>query len=247
MMPTASHVAKLHRSPSQNPNQALAGRVEDGVAQALTWLADEQHDEGYWVGMLESNCCMEAEWILAMHVLGVQDDPKLPGVVRAILDKQRDDGAWEVYHGSAGGDINTTVECYAALRVAGQDPESLPLRKARGWILERGGLRHLRNFTKYWLALIGEWPWEQTPTLPPELIYLPSWMPFNIYQFASWARGTILPLTILSARRASSPLPPEKRLDELFPQGRDSHDCRLTRRHSWLSWEGPFYAIDRAL
>jgi squalene-hopene/tetraprenyl-beta-curcumene cyclase len=241
MMPTANDASVASRA------RSLLGRVKDGIAQALTWLVDRQEADGFWVGMLESNCCMEAEWILAMHVLGAEDDPKLPGVVRAILDRQRADGSWEVYHGAAGGDINTTVECYAALRVAGEDPGSAALTRARQWILDRGGLVGLRNFTTFWLALIGEWPWEQTPTLPPELIYLPTWMPFNIYQFASWARGTILPLAILSARRASRPLPPEKRLDELFPQGRDARDYHLARRHSWLSWEGPFYAIDRAL
>ncbi len=72
-------------------------------------------------------------------------------------------------------------------------------------------------------------------------------MPFNIYQFATWARGTILPLTILSARKATRPLPPERRLDELFPQGRNHPDHRLRRKHRWISWEGPFYLADRLL
>ncbi|WP_422928518.1 squalene--hopene cyclase [Singulisphaera sp. PoT] len=242
MMPTVMSVTQVTTRPT-----STTGRLDEGISRALSWLVDEQEAAGFWVGMLESNCCMEAEWILAMHVLGIEGDPKLPGVVRAILNQQRSDGAWEVYHGSSGGDINTTVECYAALRVAGEDPNSPALRKALGWILERGGLSHLRNFTKFWLALIGEWPWDQTPTLPPELIYLPSWMPFNIYQFASWARGTILPLAVLSARRTCRPLPPEKRLDELFPEGRENHDFKLARRHSWISWESPFYVADRLL
>ena len=33
----------------------------------------------------------------------------------------------------------------------------------------KGGLRNVRVFTRYWLALIGEWPWEKTPNLPPEV------------------------------------------------------------------------------
>lgn len=221
--------------------------LASGVAAALRWMDQQQNDEGFWVGMLESNCCMEAEWLLAMHFLGMLEDPKVPGVTRAILQQQRPDGSWEVYHGASGGDINTTVECYAALRAAGQNPGSEPLRRARQWIMDRGGLRDLRNFTKYWLALVGEWPWDQTPTLPPEMMFLPAWCPFNIYQFASWGRGTIVPLAVLSARRPVRPLPADRRLDELFPEGRDRHDYRLPRRHNWLSWEGPFYAVDQAL
>jgi hypothetical protein len=36
--------------------------------------AKEQQGDGFWVGMLDSNCCMEAQWILAMHFRGVTDD-----------------------------------------------------------------------------------------------------------------------------------------------------------------------------
>ena len=70
---------------------------------------------------------------------------------------------------------------------------------------------------------------------------------FNIYNFASWARATLLPLAVLSARRAVRPLPPERRLDELFPDGRDKMDYRLPRRGSWLSWRRLFLFSDRFL
>ncbi len=224
-----------------------AFELERAARRAIEWLLAQQQPEGFWVGFLQSNCCMEAEWILAMHFLGVHDDPKLPGVIRTILREQRPDGSWQVYYGAPSGDINTTVECYAALRAAGLDPQSEALQKARQWILQHHALSQIRNFTRYWLALIGEWPWEETPALPPEIILQPDWSPFSIYRFASWARGTIVPLAILSARRPVRPLPLERRLDELFPQGRGNFDFRLPRQHSWLSVEGLFYLADRFL
>ena len=208
---------------------AQGNPLQDAIAQAMDWLAHEQQPEGFWVGMLKCNCCMEAEWILAMHFLGVTDDPKLPGVIRAILREQRPDGSWEVYYQAPMGDINATVECYAALRCSGFKPEDEPLKKARDWILAHGGFKKTRNFTRIWLALIGEWPWAFTPVIPPEIILLPAWMPFNLYWFASWARATIVPLAIVSARRPVRRLPPERRLDELFPGGRDRFDYSIAR------------------
>ncbi|MCC7492421.1 MAG: squalene--hopene cyclase [Fimbriimonadaceae bacterium] len=219
--------------------------LQAGIADALGWLERHQDPRGFWVGALETNPSMEAEWILAMHFLGVRDDPKYPGVVRAILNDQRADGSWENYYEAPAGDISTTVECYAALRVAGFDPDSPQLRAAREWIMAQGGLARVRVFTKFWLALIGEWPWDGTPSLPPELIFLPSWVPFNIYQFSSWARGTMVPLSILAARRPVRPLAPEQRLDELFPDGRANFDYSLPRRGRLLSWERLFYWLDR--
>jgi squalene-hopene/tetraprenyl-beta-curcumene cyclase len=221
--------------------------LEKAIEDALNWLDDNQSPEGFWVGMLESNSCMESEWLLAMHFLGVRQDPKKEKMVQSILNAQRDDGSWETYYNAPAGDINTTVEAYAALRSTGMSPEAAPLKKAREWILTHGGLTRIRMFTRYWLALIGEWPWSETPTIPPEIIALPLWFPFNIYNFSSWARATLLPISILSTRRAVRPLSANCRLDELFPQGRAAADYRLPKKGTLFSWPGAFRLVDRCL
>jgi squalene-hopene/tetraprenyl-beta-curcumene cyclase len=220
--------------------------LDDTIEKAIHWLDEDQHGAGFWVGMLESNCCIEAEWLLAMHVLGVEDANQRAALVRGILNRQRADGSWEVYHAAPMGDINATVECYAALRACGHAPEEEPLVRARNWIMSHGGLARVRVFTRFWLALIGEWPWQYTPNIPPELIFLPRWFPFNIYRFASWARATMVPLSILSARRVTRPLLPGRRLDELFPDGREALNYRLPRGEA-MSWRNFFVAADRAL
>jgi squalene-hopene/tetraprenyl-beta-curcumene cyclase len=220
--------------------------LDAGIAAALEWSDRHQDPEGYWFGPLESNACMEAEWLLAFHILGY-DYPHREGLIRGILNRQRDDGSWESYFNAPSGDINATVEAYAALRANGFSPDDDALARARRWIFANGGLRKTRVFTRIWLALIGEWPWEATPNLPPEVIHMPLWVPFNIYHFASWARATIVPLAVLSAHRHVSRLPVEGRLDELFPDGRESFDYRLVRRGKWLSWGGFFTAADRIL
>jgi squalene-hopene/tetraprenyl-beta-curcumene cyclase len=246
-------VGLLEMGSSRSENQPPTGtrlaveRLNGAIADGINWLLLRQDPEGFWVGMLESNSCIEAQWILAMHFLGIEDKKKLDGMVASILNEQRADGSWEVYHNAPAGDINTTVECYAALRAAGFSPHDEPISRARDWILERGGLSQTRVFTRYWLAFIGEWPWQDTPTLPPELICAPLWFPFNIYHFASWARATIIPLSVLSARRPVKALPPESRLDELYPDGRALFNYRLTPKKRFFSWESFFLMADRLL
>jgi squalene-hopene/tetraprenyl-beta-curcumene cyclase len=220
--------------------------VDASIGKAIDWLDREQHPDGFWVGMLESNSCMEAEWLLAMHFLGVRH-PREQDLVATLLKAQRPDGSWEAYYQAPQGDINGTVECYAALRCVGMSADAEPLARARRWIFEHGGLKGIRVFTRYWLALLGEWPWSATPNLPPEVIANPRWFPFNIYNFASWARATLLPVAVLSARRAVRPLPPDRRLDELFPEGRGRMDYRLPRRGPWWSWRRVFLFSDRFL
>jgi squalene-hopene/tetraprenyl-beta-curcumene cyclase len=220
---------------------SVRGGLDDGIERAIDWLARHQEEEGFWVGKLESNSCIEAEWILAIHFLGITDDPKYGKVVQSLLNEQRPDGAWQVYHDAPAGDINATVESYAALRAAGFSPDDERLVRARRWILDHGGLKNVRVFTRYWLALIGEWPWDKTPALAPEIIYLPSWCPLNIYDFASWARATLVPLCILSVRQPVRPLPPGRRLDELFPAGREAADYSLPK--SQKGWAERFFLV----
>jgi squalene-hopene/tetraprenyl-beta-curcumene cyclase len=217
------------------------------IGSAIDWLIERQRPDGHWVGPAESNACMEAQWCLALWFLGLEHHPLRPRLAQSLLETQRPDGAWQIYHGAPNGDINTTVEAYAALRSMGHRDDEPALMRAREWIAAKGGLRNVRVFTRYWLALIGEWPWEKTPNLPPEVVWLPLWFPLSIYHFAQWARATLMPIAILSARRPSRPLPPENRLDALFPDGRDQFDYELPVKAGSSGWHGFFRATDKVL
>jgi squalene-hopene/tetraprenyl-beta-curcumene cyclase len=220
--------------------------LEQTIHRATDWSVRNQHAGGHWVGFLETNCTMEAEWILGMHILGVKDDPKKEGVLQAIRKMQRPDGAWEVYHQAESGDMNATVECYAALRCSGAGPHEPHMIKAREWILSHGGVQSCRVFTKIWLAMVGEWPWDGTPTLPPEIVFFPLKFPFSLYNFASWARATIVPLCVISARRPVVPMPPGCSMDELFPKGRKGKVTKLPRPKGF-GWAKFFWVADKAL
>ena len=41
------------------------------IEAAASWLTERQKPEGYWVGRLESNACMEAQWILVFFLMRV--------------------------------------------------------------------------------------------------------------------------------------------------------------------------------
>jgi squalene-hopene/tetraprenyl-beta-curcumene cyclase len=223
------------------------GRLSAAIEAAGDWLKARQKPEGYWVGRLESNACLEAQWILALWFMGLEDHPLRPRLGKALRRMQRADGSWEIFHDAPAGDINTTVEAYAALRSLGASADDPALKKAHGWIMAHGGLKNIRVFTRYWLALIGEYPWGKTPNIPPEVIYFPNWFPFSIYNFAQWARATLMPIAVLSARRPSRPLPPENRLEALFPEGRHNFDYSYPAKPNPDFVDALFLWIDRAL
>jgi len=173
-------------------------RIEDldeAVAHAVEWLLSHQSPEGWWWAELESNATITAEHLFLTHILGIGSGELWERIARQLLAWQRADGSWPLWHGGSG-ELSTTVEAYVALRMAGVDPNSPAMRRAREWILAHGGVGRTRVFTKIWLALLGEWPWDGIPVIPPEVVLLPRSFPLSIYAFASWARGTIVPLTL---------------------------------------------------
>ena len=230
-------------APRSNFDHQLAASID----AAADWLGQRQKPEGYWVGRLESNSCMEAQWILALWFLGLEDHHLRPRLAQSLWDSQREDGSWDIYHDAPAGDINTTVEAYAALRSMGVPADDPKLTLAREWIHSKGGLKNIRVFTRYWLALVGEYPWERTPNIPPEVIYFPNWFPFSIYNFAQWARATLMPIAVLSARRPSRPFPQENRLDELFPEGRAAFDYAYPKKPGADIVDQFFLGVDRIL
>ncbi len=176
------------------------------LERAREHLLSLQDEAGWWRGELQTNVTMDAEDMLLREFLGIRRAEETERSAAWIRSQQRADGTWANFHGGPG-ELSTTIEAYWALRLAGDEPELEHMRAAAGFIREQGGIEEARVFTHVWLALFGLWPWEQVPALPPEIVLLPSWVALNVYDFACWARQTIVALSLVMAHRPRHTLP----------------------------------------
>jgi squalene-hopene/tetraprenyl-beta-curcumene cyclase len=176
------------------------------LERACEHLLSLQDESGWWKGELQTNVTMDAEDMLLREFLGIRQREETERSAVWIRSQQRADGTWANFHGGPG-DLSTTIEAYWALRLAGDDPEAEHMRAAADFIRAEGGIERARVFTHVWLALFGLWPWEQVPALPPEIVLLGAWVPLNIYDFACWARQTIVALSVVIAHRPHHRLP----------------------------------------
>ena len=218
---------------------ATIGRAQDN-------LLDSQYAEGYWWGELESNPTMEAEYLLLTQFLGLQDEARWTQLANHILSRQRSDGTWGQYY-DAPGDLSTSTECYLALKLAGYESDDPRMVKAREFILSKGGVPNTRVFTKVWLSLFGQWDWDGVPVMPAEMMLLPNWSPINIYDVASWARATIVPMIILLDRKPVREIPARAHIDELYPLPRSETNYTIWRPKKLVGWDTLFYAGDGLL
>ncbi len=203
---------------------------------ACEHLLSLQDDAGWWQGELQTNVTMDAEDMLLREFLGIRRADETERSAAWIRSQQRADGTWTNFHGGPG-ELSTTIEAYCALRLAGDLPEARHMLAAAEFIRREGGLSGARVFTHLWLALFGLWSWDRVPALPPEIVLLPSWVPLNVYDFACWARQTIVAVSLVKAHRPVRPLPfGLEELRDRDDHGREAwHPSRsLSRRVNWL-------------
>src|SRR5256885_4924570 len=179
--------------------QELTG-IEPAVDRGAERLLSLQHPDGWWKGELESNATMIAQHLVLLHFLGLRDAETDRLLANELLARRRADGTWSIwFEGPA--DLSVTVEAYRALKLAGADAGDA----AREYIRRSGGVAKTRIFTRAFLALIGQWPWHRLAHVPVELILLPAQGPLSVYDFACWARQTMVSLSVVEALRPVRP------------------------------------------
>jgi squalene-hopene/tetraprenyl-beta-curcumene cyclase len=220
--------------------------LDSAIERTRTFFFREQLPDGYWWAELESNVTITAEYVMLFHFLGMVDKLRERKMARYILSKQTQEGSWAIWCDGPG-DLSATVEAYFALKLAGYSADDPNMRKARDFILAQGGILKTRVFTKVFLALFGEFSWLGVPSMPIELMMLPQWAYFNIYELSSWSRATIIPLSVVMSENPVRKLPPRSRVQELFVRPPRHSDYTFSRQDGIISWKNFFIGVDHLL
>lgn len=249
------------RGPSWEPTagsgrsaSVAPSRLESAVERTRDFLLARQHAEGYWLGELEGDTILESEYLLLLTYLGRETSETARLAANYIREKQLPEGGWALYPGGPL-EISASVKAYFTLKLTGDSPEAEHMIRAREAILQAGGAERVNSFTRYYLALLGVLSYEQCPAVPPELVLIPRWMPFNIYEMSAWSRTIVIPLSLLWAHRPVRRLPPEKGIRELFLRSPEELPADTSPsavlgesgRPSRINWEWVFGRLDRFL
>jgi squalene-hopene/tetraprenyl-beta-curcumene cyclase len=220
-------------------------QVEDAVSRSANWLLSAQSQDGYWWGELEADTTLESDYVVYLHVLGQLKSEKVAKLANYIRKKQLADGGWSIFEGGPS-ELNASVKAYVALRLAGDAATAPHIVRAKEKIIELGGLEATNSYVRFYLAMVGAIDWNIVPSIPPELMLLPEWVPINIYEMSSWTRGIVIPLSIIYGNKPDWHLPEGVTVNELFKtKGEKPHSFDWDKRI--ISWRNVFLALDRAV
>jgi len=230
----------------------LAHSLHRGVEALLS----VQRDDGHFCGELQGDSILGSEYLLMKFILGQEDEPMadgreacevLPKIANYLRNLQREDGSWGQYPGS-GADLSATVKGYFALKLMGDDPQVPHMIKARQVVLNLGGAERCNSFSNFYLACLGQIPFDALPAIPPEIIFFPRWFYFSMNKVSAWTRTMIMPLALVTTLRPTRKLPARLAIDELFCSQRDRQRFTFALAQSAPpGWAAFFLTIDRLL
>jgi squalene-hopene/tetraprenyl-beta-curcumene cyclase len=224
------------------PDPATGEQIRAAMGATRDWLLDHQQDDGHWVGELEGDTILESEYVLMMAFLGRHREEVCVKACRYILGQERPEGGWAIYPGGPF-DLGATVKAYFALKLVGYPLDDPVMVRNREAILSAGGAHYCNSFTRFYLALLGQIDYEDTPSVPPELLFLPRWFFLSLSRMSSWTRTIVVPLSIISALKPVRPLRPGEGISELFREDLPKPSRRTKRL---ASWENLFLSLDFA-
>lgn len=225
--------------------------LEDRLARAMQLARENllrlQTNEGYWCGELVADSTLCSDYIFFMHWSGRVDPVLQERCLDHIRRRQRPDGGWNIYEGGPS-ELNASVKAYFALKLSGESTATPWMKEARATILRLGGIPGMNTYAKLYLALLGQYRWRNLPSIPVELVLLPSWCPFNIYEMSSWSRAMLIPLAIINHLKPTRSVPEDLCLHELYPAGTESTDLSPSAMADPpVSWRRFFLCADRAV
>jgi squalene-hopene/tetraprenyl-beta-curcumene cyclase len=231
-----------------NQNQAkpalaeknLENQVRRAIQAAQDYLLQIQHQDGHWCGELEGDTILESEYILTMHFIGRSDSDRVRKAANYIRRKALPEGGWAIYEGGPP-EVSASAKAYLVLKLAGDSADAPHMKRARAVIRNLGGLDATNSFTRIYLAIFGQYPWERCPAVPPEIILLPRSVPINLYEMSSWTRGIVVPLAVIWAIKPYSPVPASASIKELMLE----NPPRVYKRRGF--WKSFFKTTDATL
>jgi squalene-hopene/tetraprenyl-beta-curcumene cyclase len=230
---------------------ALVTGLDEAITRAQARLLALQRPDGHWVGQLEADTTITAEYLLLCRLLDRVSPDRERRAVRYLRRRQGPDGGYALFEAGPA-NLSATIKAYFAMKMAGVSPDDPVLVRARERIRAMGGPVRANVFTKILLALFGEYDWNGVPAMPVEIMLLPRGVFFTLDEVSYWSRTVIVPLLVIMDRKPVTWLPRHLGLDELWPEPRERASLRFPRRpepFSWpaVVWKNLFIAADDAL
>jgi squalene cyclase len=174
----------------------LQNAINNSLGKAFDYILARQSPEGSWKDIVDSATNYTSNYIMLMHYLEKINHEKEKKAAQYILSQQTREGVWTSFPGGPA-DKSLTLMNYFALKLAGVDPGSSAMVKARYFLEKNLQLGDIAGWDLFALVFMGQLPLSIIGgPYPKELIFLPDFLP-NFKDLPTVPRIAVIPALIL--------------------------------------------------
>ncbi|CAA7022140.1 unnamed protein product [Microthlaspi erraticum] len=161
-------------------------KATNALQRGVAFFSALQASDGHWPGEMTGPLFFLPPLVFCLYITGhleeVFDAEHRKEMLRYVYYHQNEDGGWGL-HIESKSIMFSTVLNYICLRMLGESPNGGredACKRARKWILDRGGVTYIPSWGKVWLSILGIYDWSGTNPMPPEIWLLPSFIPIHL-------------------------------------------------------------------
>ncbi|KFK33872.1 hypothetical protein AALP_AA5G071200 [Arabis alpina] len=216
---------------AENINEEAA---TNALRRSVHYFSALQGSDGHWPAEITGPLFYVPQMVFSFYITGYLDKiftgEHRKEILRYIYCFQNEDGGWGLHIEAKSGMFCTALN-YIGLRILGECPNGEACKRARQWILDRGGVTYIPSWGKSWLSILGVYDWSGTNPMPPEMWLLPSFLPIHLGKTTNFCRLIYLAMSYLYGKRFVGPITPLvlQIREELYLQPYDEIDWNAAR------------------
>ncbi|MBQ1454671.1 MAG: hypothetical protein IIZ25_02335 [Thermoguttaceae bacterium] len=192
-------------------------RLLDAIVRSVRLLRASQQIDGHWITPLEGGAVPLAQMIFLLAFLGLEKGDVAQECARSLEEKMLSGGGWESAPGEDA-DLEASVAGYFALKITGRPASSDKMRRTRQRIFTLGGVVKTAGNIRFFLALLGQIPYDRTAAISPLALFSPVVGACLLRHFCASVRPILVPMAVVSALGPIRLLSPDQGIRELLTE-----------------------------
>ena len=192
-------------------------RLLDAIVRSVRQLRASQQMDGHWITPLEGGAAPLARMIFLLAFLGLEKSQTARECARSLEEKMLPGGGWENAPGEDA-DLEASIAGYFALKITGRHASSDKMRRTRQRIFTLGGVVKTTGDIRFFLALLGQIPYDRTAAVSPLALFFPVVGAYLLRRFCASVRPILVPIAVVSALGPVRTLSPEQGIRELLTE-----------------------------